>query len=128
MLKGVLAAYGIILASIPIPVVHFVALPLSPFIAGFFGGSIAKADEGRILAFGSIVAGLLLVPAAVLLSVGLLAEGKIAGVDRWLVVSVAAALVPYAWFGVTMGALVSYIVRMREEKDSGDRRAHVSGS
>ena len=119
MLKGTLVAFGIMLASIPIPIVHFVTLPIGPFIAGFIGGGIAKADEGRILVFGLLVGGLMLIPAVALLIVGLLSDGDIIGLNRWLVVGVAGALPIYVWFGVTMGALVNYLTRAGERNRSG---------
>ena len=118
MLKGVVVAFGIMLASLLIPLVHFVTVPLGPFVAGFFGGAIAKADEGKILVFGLLVAGLMLIPAVVLLIVGLLSEGDLLGLNRWLVVGVAAAIVPYTWFGVTFGALISYLLRAKEQKSA----------
>ena len=76
MLKGVVVAFGIMLASLLIPLVHFVTVPLGPFVAG----------------------------------------GDVFSLNRWLVVGVAAAIVPYTWFGVTLGALVSYLLRAREQK------------
>ena len=115
MLNGVLVAYGIILASIPIPIVHFVTIPIGPFIAGFIGGGVAKADEGRIITFGLIVAGLALIPAALLLVLALVADVKFP-VPTGLVVVAAVALVPYTWFGVTLGALISFVIRDRERK------------
>ncbi|MHC4093624.1 MAG: hypothetical protein ACYSVY_25690 [Planctomycetota bacterium] len=116
MLKGTLVAFGIMLASLPVPIVHFFTIPIGPFVAGFFGGGIARADEGRVLVFGLLVAALMLIPAAALLVTGLLADGDVLGLNRWLVVSVAAAVVPYTCFGVTFGALVSHLLRMKEQK------------
>ena len=116
MLKGTLVAFGIMLASLPIPGVHFIAAPISPFVAGFVGGGVAKADEGRIIWFGLIVAGLMLIPAAILLVLGLTSEGDLLGLPTSLVVAAAAVLVPYAWFGVTIGALISYVMRSREAR------------
>ena len=52
MLKGSLLAFFIMIVGIPIPVAHFILIPLGPFVGGFFGGSLAKADEGRIILFG----------------------------------------------------------------------------
>ncbi|MDA0232564.1 MAG: hypothetical protein O3B04_02220 [Chloroflexi bacterium] len=119
MLNGVLAAYGIILASLPIPIVHFITFPVGPFVAGFIGGGIARADEGRVVVFGLIVGGLALIPAAVLLVLALAADVKFP-VPTGLVIVAAAALAPYTWFGVTVGALVSYLVRERERKSAAD--------
>lgn len=117
MLNGVLAAYGIILASLPIPIVHFITFPIGPFIAGFIGGGIAKADEGRVVIFGLIVGGLALVPAAVLLVLALVLNVEFP-VPTGLVVFAAIALVPYTWFGVTVGALISFMLRENERKNA----------
>lgn len=117
MLNGVLAAYGIILASIPIPIVHFITFPVGPFVAGFIGGGIARADEGRVILFGLIVGGLALIPAAILLILVFLLDVEFP-VNRGLVIFTAVALVPYTWFGVTVGALISYVLRDKERKNA----------
>ena len=69
MLKGVLVGFGIMLAAIPIPIVHFIAVPLSPFIAGFIGSGVAKIDQNEIVKFGGLMAGLMVIPAAAVLLV-----------------------------------------------------------
>ena len=51
MLKGALTSVILMFVFIPIPVVHFFAVPLSPFIGGFIGGSIAKAEKEKIILF-----------------------------------------------------------------------------
>ena len=117
MLNGVLAAYGIILASLPIPIVHFITFPIGPFIAGFVGGGIAKADEGRVVTFGLIVGALSLIPAAILLVLAIGLDVSFP-VPTGLVISAAIALVPYTWFGVTVGALISYMLRENERKNA----------
>lgn len=122
MLKGVLVAFGVILASIPVPIVHFVAVPVGPFVAGFVGGGIARADEGRIVIFGLIVGGLALIPAAVLLLATLVMDLDL-GLPTGLVVAAAIALVPYTWFGVTVGALISFLLRDKDGKDAGEAPA-----
>ena len=71
MLKGALLAFFIMIAGIPIPVAHFILIPLGPFIGGFFGGSVAKADEGRIILFGIIVALLMFIPVLIIFTLSL---------------------------------------------------------
>ena len=118
MLKGALVAFGIMLVSIPIPIVHFVAVPLSPFIGGFIGGGIARAGEERIIWFGLLVAGLMAIPAVAIGLVLLFADGSSAlGANRTLLIAFATAIVPYAWFGVTVGALLSYAFRAAERRN-----------
>ena len=116
MAKGIAVAAAIMLAAIPIPVVHFVAIPLSPFVAGFVGGGMAKADEGRIIWFGLILAGIMLIPsAAIILAWVVLDTDTLLGAPSgfWIVIGI--ALVPYTWFGATVGALLSYLSRRRSD-------------
>ena len=106
MLKGVLVGFGIMLASLVIPVVHYVAAPLSPFVAGFIGSGIANINQDGIIKFGGLMAGLMFIPAVVVLIIKF-----VFGVDEiiripttwWMIVVV--ALIPYTWFGATVGAL-----------------------
>ena len=129
MLKGALIAFGIMLVSIPIPIVHFVAVPLSPFIGGFIGGGIARADEERIIWFGLLVAGMMAIPAA---AIGLFLvfadSGSVLGASRTLLIAFAAAIVPYAWFGVTVGALISYALRAAERRNRSSTHDQSPGS
>ena len=114
MLKGVIIAFAIMLVAIPIPGVHFVAIPISPFVAGFIGGGIAKADEMKIIWFGFIVGALMLIPAAVIIAYWQLSEAeRLLGAPTlfWAIIGIAIA--PYAWFGTTIGALASFLMRSR---------------
>ena len=115
MLKGALVGFAIMLAAIPIPIVHFIAIPISPFVAGFIGGGIAKADEDRIIWFGFLMAGLMLIPAAIILIVRFVfGVDEMLGLDGTVWVVLAIAIVPYTWFGVTVGALISYLIRSKQ--------------
>ena len=128
MLKGALIAFGIMLVSIPIPIVHFIAVPLSPFIGGFIGGGIARADEERIIWFGLLVAGMMALPAAAIGLFLIFADsGSVLGASRTLLIAFAAAIVPYAWFGVTVGALVSYAFRAAERRNQSSAHDQSSG-
>ncbi len=114
MLLGTLTAFAVILVAIPIPVVHFIAIPLSPFIGGFVGGGIANADEVRIIWFGFYVAALMLIPALGILGIWqLLDSDRFLGAPTWFWAVVGFAIVPYAWFGATVGALISYLLRRK---------------
>ncbi len=129
MLKGALIAFGIMLVSIPIPIVHFIAVPLSPFIGGFVGGGIARADEERIIWFGLLVAGLMAIPAvATGLVLAFADSGSVLGANRTLLIVFAAAIVPYAWFGVTVGALISYAFRAAERRNRASENDRSPGS
>lgn len=116
MAKGIAVATAIMLAAIPIPVAHFFLIPISPFVAGFVGGGVAKADEAKLIWFGLTLAGLMLIPAAVIIVAWLLLDADtLLGAPSafWLVIGI--ALVPYTWFGATLGALISYLFRRRSQ-------------
>ena len=112
MFQGVVVAAGIVLASLvvlPIPFVHFIVPPLGPFVAGLVGGGIAKADQGKIISFGLYVAGLMAAPAILLVVLGFVLDMD--STYKWLLIIVGFAVVPYTWWAVTMGALISYLIR-----------------
>ena len=118
MLKGVLIAFAIMLVAIPIPGVHFVAIPLSPFVAGFVGGGIAKADEIKIVWFGLIVGVLMLIPAAAIIVYWQISDAeRFLGAPTLFWVIIGIAIAPYAWIGTTIGALVSYLMRIRSSNE-----------
>lgn len=122
MLKGVITAFAIMLVAIPIPVVHFIAIPISPFVAGFVGGGIAKADEMKVVWFGLIIGALMLIPAAVLIVYGQISDAeKLLGVPTSLWAIIGFAIAPYAWFGVTIGALISFLMRSNAEQTAEDQ-------
>ncbi len=119
MLKGVIVAFAIMLVAIPIPGVHFVAIPISPFLAGFIGGGIAKADEIKIVWFGLIVGALMLIPAAAIIVYWQISDAeRFLGAPTLFWAIIGFSIAPYAWFGTTIGALVSYLTRSRSSDQS----------
>jgi len=70
MVKGVLIGFGIMVVCALIPLVHFLALPASPFIAGYVGVGHAKESSGTYavkgLKFGSLLGLLVLLLSGVL--------------------------------------------------------------
>ena len=116
MLKGVIVAYAIMLASIPIPIVHFITIPFGPFVAGFIGGGIAKADEMKVVWFGLMVGALMLIPAVAIIVYGQISDAeRLLGLPTWLWALIGFAIAPYAWFGATIGALISFLMRSKGE-------------
>ena len=123
MLNGVLIATGLVLVSlltIAIPIVHFVSVPLGPFVAGLIGGGVAKADEGQIVKFGLYVGALMAVPAALTISIGFMVDMG----EPWniLIPVIGIIVVPYTWWAVTIGALGSYLMRRGEAKQAAQNR------
>jgi hypothetical protein len=121
MLNGVLVGFGIMLASLAIPIVHYVAAPLSPFIAGFIGGGVAKIDQDGIVKFGALTALLMFIPAlAVLILKFAVGVDEILNIPTTWVMIAVLILIPYTWFGATVGALGGYYIR-RNQESSTDR-------
>jgi len=125
MLKGALIAFGIMICSIAIPGFHWITIWFGPFVAGYFGGGIAKADEDKIVKFGLLVAGMMLLPVAIALSA--LYLFVVGGFIRFFLIVLAIVIVPYTWFGVTLGALFSYLSRKKAaEKAAGGEADNAS--
>ncbi|NQW17658.1 MAG: hypothetical protein HQ478_09245 [Chloroflexi bacterium] len=123
MLNGVLVATGLVLVSlltIGVPIVHFISVPLGPFVAGLIGGGVAKADEGQIVKFGLYVGALMAIPAGITIGVGFLVDFG----DPWsiLLPVLGIAIVPYTWWAVTIGALGSYLMRRGEAKREAENQ------
>ncbi|MFL2665406.1 MAG: DUF5518 domain-containing protein [Dehalococcoidia bacterium] len=117
MINGVLIGYAIILISIPIPVVHFIAVPLSPFVAGFIGGGVAKTDEKSTLKFGLLMALLMSIPGLFfILFRFIFGIDEVFSISSDIFIVILLILIPYTWFGSTIGALISYIIRKNQDK------------
>ena len=114
MIKGSLTSVILMFVFIPIPVVHFFAVPLSPFIGGFIGGSIAKAEKEKIILFSLITTGITAIPSFFIIIYSFIQRSnnlEVAGMDPLLAIIFAVILIPYTWFGNTIGALISYTAR-----------------
>ncbi|MDP6822930.1 MAG: hypothetical protein QF554_06520 [Dehalococcoidia bacterium] len=126
MLKGALIAFGIMIGSIAIPGFHWVSIWFGPFLAGYFGGGVARADEDKIVKFGLLVAGMMIVPLAAAL--GALYLFDIGGFFRFFLIVMAIVIVPYTWFGVTLGALLSYLSRKKVAERAAAEEANTASS
>ena len=126
MTKGILVALGIMLVSALIPIVHFIAVPISPFIGGYVGISFAKSSDGSYawkgLRFGSLL-GLVV----------LLITGVAAAVVM-LVTDPAQRVLVVMWMGVaiftlyvgsmsTLGAMYSSLKASRQTADVAGQEA-----
>lgn len=116
VLKGALTSVILMFIFIPIPIVHFFAVPLSPFIGGFIGGSIAKAEKEKIIFFSFITTGITAIPSIFIIIYSLIQrsnQSDVAGMDPILAMILAIVLIPYTWFGNLVGALISYTARAK---------------
>ena len=121
MIKGALTSVILMFVFIPIPVVHFVAVPLSPFIGGFIGGGIAKADKEKIIVFSLITTGITFIPCAILVIYSLIQKinnVEVLGINPTLAIIISIILIPYTWFGNIVWALISYVIRSKNESST----------
>ena len=121
MIKGALTSVILMFVFIPIPVVHFVAVPLSPFIGGFIGGGIAKADKEKIIVFSLITTGITFIPCAILVIYSLIQKinnVEVLGINPTLAIIISIILIPYTWFGNIVGAFISYVIRSKNESST----------
>ncbi len=104
MLISVLVSFIIIVVSAAIPIVHFFAFPISPFISGFIGASIGDLHDERIVYFGLLCSVVLFLPLFLLMEfTGVLGE------LRWYYSLIISFLLSgYVWFGTTIGALLKF--------------------
>ncbi len=117
MINGVLVGFGIMLASLVIPLVHYVAAPVSPFVAGFIGSGIAKIDQDGIIKFGALTAVLMFIPAlAVLILKFVIGVDEIFSIPTTWVMIIVLVFIPYTWFGATVGAMGGYYIRRNQEE------------
>ena len=98
-------------ATIVVPVAHFIIPWISPLVAGFLGGWVAKADKERVTLFGLAVGGMF-APLLGAFGVVILAWGEnFLSFEPLLAAILVFALIPVAWFMVTIGALLGYLLR-----------------
>ena len=126
MLKGSVIAFGIMIGAIAIPGFHWVTIWFGPFVAGYFGGGIARADEDKIVKFGLMVAGMMVLPVAAALSALYIFD--VGGFIRFFLFVMAIVIVPYTWFGVTLGALFSYLSRKKAAEKAAAEKANPTSS
>lgn len=111
MLKGALIGFGVTIALILIPIVHFVTALPSPFIGGFIGGSRAQAEAHEALVIGLLMA--LMAMAPVLLVSGLLVLFDIASGGGFILVIAGVAAIYVGLLG-SLGALIGGRVARRQ--------------
>ena len=104
MLVSVIISFLIIIISAAIPIIHFVAFPLSPFISGFIGASVGDLENEQIAYFGLISSVLLFFPLLLILKFT-----NVFGEIGWFYsIIISLILSGYIWFGSTIGALIKF--------------------
>lgn len=118
MLKGALISIILVFAILPIPIVHFF-VPLMPFVGGFIGGGIAKADKEKIITFSLITAAITFIPCSLIIFYSIiqqLNEADVMGINPIFTIILAIVFIPYTWFANLIGALISYIARSKSNQ------------
>ncbi|MFQ6028573.1 MAG: hypothetical protein ACE5Q6_13890 [Dehalococcoidia bacterium] len=121
MFKGVLIALGIILASFLVPIAHFVLVPASPFIGGYFGISYARPQEGSYAIKGLIFGSLLGLVFLVLLVIGAAAATIFADPNQKVRVLMWIGVVIFTLYVgsmATLGAMYSALKSRNDPRDS----------
>ena len=115
MIKGALISIILVFVILPIPIVHFF-VPVMPFVGGFIGGGIAKADKEKIIIFSFITAGITFIPFSLIIIYSIiqyLNEADVMGINPVFTIILALIFIPYTWFANLIGALISYISRSK---------------
>ena len=104
MLIAVITSFLIIIVSAAIPLVHFFAFPVSPFISGFIGATIGSIEDEKIVYFGILSAAALFLPLFLLLEL----TGILGDLRWYFSLLISFILGAYVWFGITIGALIKF--------------------
>ena len=116
MVKGLLVGLGIMLVCPLIPIAHFVLVPASPFIAGYWGISFARNTE-RHYAINGLIFGILLGLLVCLIAAvvaGLLTAILLS--DRRFVVLVWIGVVVFTLYTGSMSAMGAMYSSLREQQ------------
>tara|TARA_B100000073_G_scaffold108529_1_gene87406 strand:- start:371 stop:700 length:330 start_codon:yes stop_codon:yes gene_type:complete len=104
MLVSVVVSFIIILISAAIPLVHFIAFPVSPFIAGFIGASVGDLKNEQIAYLGLFSSICLFFPLLFIMKFT-----NTFGDIGWLYSIITSFILSgYIWFGSTIGALIKF--------------------
>ena len=102
MLKHALMGFGISLACLLPPIVHFASGPLGPFIGGWFAGSKHQATAGQAIVIGMLMGLIMVLPLAVVLAV----YNLLFSLENDLLVIVGVVMLGYTTVLGTVGAIV----------------------
>ena len=106
--------FGIMLVLAITPIVHFVGIPLDPFIAGYFGissvGGYTPSRAKRSLAFGGLLGSLIFLLTAVV-AAALTALFGLYPIMIWVWVGV----IVFTFYTISMGALGAMYAQLRSD-------------
>ena len=117
MLKGIMLSLAIISVSAFIPILHFIAFPLSPFIAGYFGircSQVSKEKYARkSLLFGTWIGVLFLIPAT-LIGIMIMKVYGLGSHHAQIIIIMVLVAALYSGSMSTLGAMYS-VIRRKED-------------
>ncbi len=124
MLKGALIGFAIALACFLPPIIHWVSGPLGPLVGGYIGGAKARARGVQALGVGFLMALFMVLPLAVLLLVGSVAQTMLPRGVQSILEVVAIVIVLYTGVMGSMGAAIGGALALRQEtmKQAEERR------
>ena len=103
MIKGALIGFGISVLLLTIPIVHFIAGPVGPFIGGLVGGASARAGPAQALGIGLLM-GLFMAGPALILTI---ISQYLSGWAAHFLIFMAIGLVLWETILGSLGALVA---------------------
>ncbi|MSQ07317.1 MAG: hypothetical protein EXR54_04430 [Dehalococcoidia bacterium] len=105
MLKGVLAAFGIMLGLALIPLVNLAGIPFGPFIGAYFGIRFAREQPGTYAAKGVRFGALLALLALLASSAAVAALMVMVGLSQRMTILAWIGVLVFTMYSGSMGAL-----------------------
>ena len=106
MLKHALLGFGISLACLVPPLVHFVTGPLGPLIGGWFAGSKHQAEPGQAMGIGVLMGLFMAFPVGTALAVDSLAPSLNSWVESDVLLVVGIIMLGYTAVLGSVGAMI----------------------
>ena len=106
MLKHALIGFGISLACLLPPIVHFVTGPLGPLIGGWFAGSKHQATTGQAMGIGVLMGLFMVFPVGAVLTVDKLAPSLNSYIESDVLTVVGIVMLGYTTVMGSLGAMI----------------------
>ena len=113
MAKYALIGFGISLACMIPPGIHFVTGPLGPVIGGFFAGNKHKAHPDQALGIGVLMGLFMVLPVGIVLAVDKLAPSLNSWIDSDILTIAGLIVLSYTVLMGSLGAIVGGYIATR---------------
>ena len=114
--KAVAVGFGVTLAFLLPPIVHFITGPIGPFVGGFIGGSVSKAGVGQAIIIGISIAILIGCFAACFLVLATMFTSLLPELDVVILLLLAGTIFIYVVILGSTGAMVGGRIARRQDK------------